>query len=223
MRNRKNFLALGVIIAFLFLIIFFYRLNTANDIDSFDPDVTLYNSSDYVVLKDPDELLSNNIMTPNYKIVFSRVMREYAEREYEEYNEDSIIGFLFKRVEVLDSGKIKSIGRFGQSSEDEIFYVTVLNYEIITFEYTKNNQIVFDENIEINKKINQFIGSLPREFQNYTIDYSKDDDTFLVTFNSSAYSQSEVEKLLVSSTGINSIQDINVSYLGRAGMPSPWW
>lgn len=182
MQKKKIIIAI-VAVTILYIGWAIYSTTKVKDIDRIPPDTSSeidFFSQVYVV---DGEKLFTALGSPERYDAIGQDLYYFAKKTYEKYKDrEGVIGFEITSDIKLESKSIQFSGRFGANNNRINVSVELLHKNRITTSINDTKQqISLNEELPSNSRGNQFIGILPIETAEYSIDY--DDTTALYIIN----------------------------------------
>lgn len=132
------------------------------------------------------------------------------------YRDGDVLDVVFKltKVEPRD-GVVFFEGEFSEESGKISGQITALNYGKIQTKIINNaTGTEIDSMLPSNSKRNLFIGSLPLDKDDYSINYSPSSDSFLVTlYETDSTLNDAAEKDIMSGLGVDNIDGVEIEYI----------
>lgn len=203
--TNKKIRAVLVVSAIVYVLVFvFISLRSpGNSVDDIPEEGTSQDYSTHARIVDGEDLFEIIDGDKRYDSL-SRDLFVFGERAYSAYQSDEtkVIGFQVIKVGELLDQKLTIEGKYGSSKNTIVINVVILKNDRISTSITDTKtKFNIDSKLPSNTKLNQFIASLPRDYDGFVAEYARNIDKVVLFLNerdpesdSSAYT--EMEKVI---------------------------
>ena len=164
-----------------------------------------------------DESLLQKLGGVGRREQLSRDLFVFARTGYSEYkySPKKVVGFRVTSDIKEEGDKLSFDGRFGSVSHKIHVELTRLrNDRFQTSIIDTKNKLQINSELPSNTKRNQFIGKLPIETTDYTIDYLSESDSFIVNVFNRSSNFAKAEEVMKEALGIESLLEEQVIRYG---------
>jgi len=172
--------ALGVVFVLVYIFILFR--SSSNSIDEFPIEGTSQDYSTHARIVGGEDLFVTIGGDRRYDSL-SQDLYVFGEKAYGAYqsSKTEAVGFQVTRIGELQDQKLTVEGRYGSSKNKIVINITILGNDRISTSITDiGTKFNIDSKLPSNTKLNQFIATLPQDYDGYVAEYSRSTDDVLL-------------------------------------------